>query len=266
MQAEYFTKHQTNYEELQNKKLKEFYVVIQMVSTELMLGEGTILEPSKVTMLYGLDILGYRTIIGMYIENKEDTRYWLKELEKIKQRGLKKVLYVSVETGNKRLEQAFKIIYNAKVKESLNQKIEKIAKYTQKKWASFGEQEIVKAYLSKDKGEYETQMQMLEEKYKENSIGSLLLKDLRKEMDKELSTPLLLRHMINSYATKRKLKSWVKKAEYEYETIKDIADLVEKKKEKFTTFERMRPYSKGKWSEILNEIYKIHFEEIKEYI
>lgn len=266
MQAEFFTKHQTNYEEIQNKKLNEFYVVLQVVSTEILLGEGTILQRSKVTMLYGLDILGYRTIIGLYIENKEDNRYWLKELEKVKQRGLKKVLYVSVEEDNKKLEQAFKIVYNPCIKESLNKKIEKIAKYTQKKWASFGEQEIVKAYFSSSKEEYEEQMKMLEEKYKDNYIGSLLLKDLQKEMDKEMDKPLLIRHMINSYASKRKLKNWVKMAEREYEEIKDIEDLVEKKKDKFTTFERMRPYSKGKWSEILNEIYKIHFEEIKEYI
>ena len=46
--------------------------------------------------------------------------------------------------NNKRLEQAFKIIYNPNVQESINEKVEKIAKYTQKKWASFGEQEIVK--------------------------------------------------------------------------------------------------------------------------
>ena len=72
--------------------------------------------------------------------------------------------------------------------------------------------------------------------------------------------------MINSYASKRKFKNWVKMAEHEYEEIKDIEDLVEKKKDKFTTFERMRPYSKGKWSEKLNEIDKNHFEEIKEYI
>ena len=266
MQSEFFTRHQTNYEELLNKKLKEFYVVIQMVSTELLLGEGTILEPTKITMLYGLDILGYRTIIGLYIENKEDNRYWLKEVEKIKQRGLKKVLYVSVEENNKRLEQAFKIVYNPYIKESINERVEKIAKYTQKKWASFGEQEITRAYLSSSKIEYEEQMKMLEEKYQDNYIGSLLLKDLKKQMDKEIEKPLLLRHMINSYASKRKFKNWVKKAEHEYDEIKDVEDLVAKKKDRFTTFERMRPYSKGKWSEILNEIYKTHFEEIKEYI
>lgn len=71
MQSDFFIKRQTNYEEIQNKKLKEFYVVVQMVSTELLLGEGIILEPSKVIMLYGLDILGYRTILGIYIKMKK---------------------------------------------------------------------------------------------------------------------------------------------------------------------------------------------------
>ena len=266
MQSDFFIKRQTSYEEIQNKKLKEFYVVVQMVSTELYLGERTILEPSKVIMLYGLDILGYRTIIGLYIENKEDNRYWLKELEKVKQRGLKKVLYVSIEENNKRLEQALRIVYNPYINESINERVEKVAKYTQKKWASYGEQEIIRAYLAESKSEYETQMQQIEEKYKENYIGSLLIKDLRKKMDKDVEKPLLIRHMINSYASKRKLKNWIKKAEHEYEEIKDMEDLVEKKKDKFTTFERMRPYSKEKWSEILNEIYKEHFEEVKEFI
>ena len=127
-----------------------------------------------------------------------------KRIRKNKKKRIKKILYVSIEEGNKRLEQAFKIVYNANIQETINKKVEKIAKYTQKKWASFGEQEIIKAYLSEN--------------------------------------------------------------QKEYEEIKDIEDLIEKKKEKFTTFERMRPYSKGKWSEILNELYKEHFEEMKEYI
>ena len=266
MQSDFFIKRRTSYEEIQNKKLKEFYVVVQMVSTELYLGEGTILEPSKVIMLYGLDILGFRTILGMYIENKEDNRYWISELEKIKRRGLKKILYVSIEENNKRLEQALRIVYNPYINESINERVEKVAKYTQKKWASYGEQEIIRAYLAENKSEYEAQMQQIEEKYKENYIGSLLIKDLRKKMDKDIESPLLIRHMINSYASKRKLKNWIKKAEHEYEEIKDMEDLVEKKKDKFTTFERMTPYSKEKWAEILNEIYKVHYEEVKEFI
>ena len=159
-----------------------------------------------------------------------------------------------------------KIVYNPQIEESINEKVRKIAQYTQKKWASAGEQEIIKAYLSETKQEYEEKMKIIEEKYSQNHIGSILLKQLRQQMDKDIEKPVILRHMINSYATKRKLINWLKMAEREYEEIKDIEDLVEKKKEKFTTFERMRPYSKEKWQAILNELSAIHYEEIKEYI
>ena len=50
-------KRQSNYEELTNKKLKEFYTVIQVVSAEIPLGEGTILEKSRIYMIYGIDIV-----------------------------------------------------------------------------------------------------------------------------------------------------------------------------------------------------------------
>ena len=51
------SKRQSNYEELTNKKLKEFYTVVQVVSVEIALGEGTILEKSKIYIMYGIDIV-----------------------------------------------------------------------------------------------------------------------------------------------------------------------------------------------------------------
>lgn len=81
-----FPQRKTCYEEIQNKKLKEFYLVIQIVTFEKMLGKKPVLEPSKIYIIYGIDILGNRTVIGIYLEDKENTRYWLNELEKIKTR------------------------------------------------------------------------------------------------------------------------------------------------------------------------------------
>ena len=51
------SKRRTNYEEITNKKLKDFYTVIQVVTAEIALGEGTILEKSKIFMMYGIDIV-----------------------------------------------------------------------------------------------------------------------------------------------------------------------------------------------------------------
>lgn len=259
-----YSNRKTCYEEIQNKKLNEFYVVVQIVSFEMILGIKPVLELSKIYIIYGIDILGFRTIIGIYKEDKENNRYWLNEIEKIKSRGLKNIAYISLEK-NARLEQALKIVYNTEIRESINEKIERIAKYTQYKFATIGEQEIIKAYLANTPEEYVDGMNAIEEKYKDNAIGTLLIKKLREQTDKDINEFRAIRHLINSYITKRKIKFKMKKISKEYDEIKDLEDLVEKGKEFFSMFERTRTYSKKQWTEILNELYKVK-EEIQEYI
>lgn len=48
---------ETNYEEIMEKRLNEFYVAVQIVSLILPLGEGCILEKSRIYMIYGIDIM-----------------------------------------------------------------------------------------------------------------------------------------------------------------------------------------------------------------
>lgn len=255
----------TCYEEIENKKLKEFYLVIQVVTIDMLLGKKPVLELSKIYIMYGIDILGNRTILGIYKEDKDNTRYWLNEIEKIKVRGLKKVAYVSLEKNN-RLEQALKIVYNPDIRESINERVERIAKYTPRKFAVLDEQEIMRAYVSETVEEYSKLMADIEEKYKDNAVGILLIKKLREQTDKDMKEPRELRHIINSYVTKRKIKDRMRKLSREYEEIENLEDLVEKNKEYFSMFERTRIYSRKQWSEILNKIYEIKKEEIQEYI
>ena len=47
----------TNYEEIMEKRLDEFYVAVQIISFVLPLGGGCILEKSKIYMIYGIDIM-----------------------------------------------------------------------------------------------------------------------------------------------------------------------------------------------------------------
>ena len=48
---------ETNYEEIMEKRLNEFYIAVQIISFILPLGEGRILEKSRVYMIYGIDIM-----------------------------------------------------------------------------------------------------------------------------------------------------------------------------------------------------------------
>ena len=208
---------------------------------------------------------GGKTIIGLYKEDTNNSRYWLDEIEKIKRRGLKKVIYVSTE-NNKKLEQAFKIVYNPIVEISIGEQVEKIATYTQYRWKSAGERELVKAYLSETEEEYEEKMKEIKEKYKNNQIGLMLIKEFEANAQKRIKEPKEIRHLICSYSTKLNLKRMIVNVQNEYEEIKDLEDLFEKRREYFSTFERTRIYSKLEWTGILNELIKTKYEEIKEYI
>ena len=256
----------TNYEEIMNKRLDRFYVIVQIVSVILPLGVGSILEKSRVYIIYGMNIDGEKTIIGMYVEDKENSRYWLEEMERIKRRGLEKILYVSTE-NNRRLEQAFRIVYNPVVKISVSEQVEKIAKYTQYRWQTNGERELTKAYLAETEEEYEEQMKMIKEKYRENHIGMILIEKFEKENRKEVKEiPKEIRHLICSYFTKRRMIDMGIRIVKEYEEIKDIEDLIEKRREFFSKFEKTRSYTKRRWTEILNKLYEEKYEEIKEYV
>jgi len=45
------------YEEIKNKKLEEFYIIIQIVTIDIALGEKEVLEKSKIFMLYGINLV-----------------------------------------------------------------------------------------------------------------------------------------------------------------------------------------------------------------
>lgn len=175
------------------------------------------------------------------------------------------MIYVSIE-NNKRLEQAFKIVYNPIVEISIGEQVEKIATYTQYRWKSAGERELVKAYLSETEEEYEEKMKEIKEKYKNNQIGLMLIKEFEANAQKRIKEPKEIRHLICSYSTKLNLKRMIVNVQNEYEEIKDLEDLFKKRREYFSTFERTRIYSKLEWTGILNELIKTKYEEIKEYI
>lgn len=144
--------------------------------------------------------------------------------------------------------------------------MQKIATYTQYRWKSAGERELVKAYLSETEEEYKEKMKEIKEKYKNNQIGLMLIKEFEENTEKRIREPKAIRHLICSYSTKLNLKRMVRNVENEYAEIKNLEDLFEKRREYFTTFERTRIYSKLEWTEILNELIKIKYEEIKEYV
>ena len=176
-------------------------------------------------------------------------------------------MYVSSD-GNKRLEQALKIVYNPIIKKSINEDVEKISEYiTKREWPSIKERQLVRAYLSETVEEYHEKIKEIKENNKENRIGIKLIEEFEKKIENQIEQEQKeLRHLICSYSTRTNLKRNLRNIEKEHEKIIDLEDLFKKRQEYFKTFERTKMYNRIEWTEILNKLYETKYEEIKEYV
>ena len=95
----------------QKRKLKDFYLVVYVVKKQIRIRTDTCIADKTLYLLWGLDIMGNRQILGIYFDNLNDNRFWLEKFEDIQARNVKKILFF-VTPSNKNIERCIKIVYN----------------------------------------------------------------------------------------------------------------------------------------------------------
>lgn len=85
----------------QQRPLKEVYAVVFLDSmTYYIKPEGT--DPKRtVYMLYGITLNGCNELLGVYIKKEDRTEFWIKVLERLKNRGVKDILIACTEAPDK---------------------------------------------------------------------------------------------------------------------------------------------------------------------
>lgn len=260
--------YKTDYEEIQNKKLENFYVILHVVKIKIPVKKNKEIYEAEITVIYGVNLQGIKTIIGIYEEDKNNSRYWLEQIEYIKSRNLEKIKFVSTET-NKRLEQALKIVYTGvEIIPSADKIISKIVNYAPNRWRDETGREILKLFLANDIEDYKIVLEDLKEKYSDNKIVLIILKKNEKEIESYYKYSREFRHLFCSYYTIRVmlytfLNSIRNKEEY-YTSLKELIN--DSLCDYLSKFESNRSYKKKDWIKIQNEIYDKFAEEIEVYI
>ena len=95
--------------------------------------KGDYIEKSDIYTLVGVDIKGYRQLINVYQDKVNNSRYWLECFESLKARGLKSILFLSVD-DNKNMKRTAKIAFPGVVfTDSITDIAPKFYKYTSEK-------------------------------------------------------------------------------------------------------------------------------------
>ncbi len=119
--------------ECNKKKLDDVYLVIYAIKNEINIKKGDYIEKNDIYTFIGIDIKGYRHLINIYQDRPNNNRYWLDYFETLKARGLRNVLFLSVD-NNKNMKRTAKIAFPGIIfVDSLTDIVPKFYKYTNEK-------------------------------------------------------------------------------------------------------------------------------------
>lgn len=119
--------------ECSKKRLDEVYLVIYAIKNEVNIKKSDYIEKSYIYSLVGIDSKGYRQLLNVYQDRVNNNRYWLDCFEALKARGLKNVMFLSVD-DNKNMKRTAKIAFpGIQFVSSLTDIVPKFYKYTNEK-------------------------------------------------------------------------------------------------------------------------------------
>ena len=140
--------------ELIKRKLDETYIIVYAIKNEVNIKKAEIIEKTDIYTFVGVDIKGNRQFINMYQDKPLNKHFWLDCFENLKVRGVKNILFLSVD-DNKNLKRTAKIAFPDIVfVDSLTDIAPKFYKYTSERSSKNVVGKIRALYTQKTLNEY----------------------------------------------------------------------------------------------------------------
>ena len=147
------------------RKLDDIYLVIYAIKNEINIKKGEYIEKEDIYTLVGIDKKGFRTLINVYADRKNNNRYWLDIFESLKARGIKDVLFFSVD-NNKNMKIAARVSFPKVVfVDSLTDIMPKFYKFSYEKNAREIGSKINNLYVQKTITDFKDIFKRFKERY-----------------------------------------------------------------------------------------------------
>lgn len=166
--------NQLTLNECSKRKLDETYLVIYAIKNEINIKKGDYIEKSDVYTLIGIDLKGFRQFINIYQDRVNNNRFWLDCFEALKSRGLRNVLFMSID-NNKNFKRTAKIAFPDVVfVDSITSIVPKFYKYTSERDSKKVASKLHSLYVHKSLSDFKEAFKNFTEIYN-NSIHQKLI-------------------------------------------------------------------------------------------
>lgn len=236
------------------KELEKIYINVFIIEEETYVRKKEEIKKQKIYIFIGLNLKGYKEIIGIYTPEEETTGYWMREIINLKQRGIEEIFMISM-INNKWIKKVVKMNYPEVIyAPSLVEIYNKTQFYIARKDHRIIMREIGRIYKSKTKEEGEKIYKNLKELYKDNKLIIMIIDKYIKEifeMFKYSYHARIITSNTDSYNKMRNRIRWKIKKEGSFESIvklkKYLNGILKEEEEKW------HPSIK-RWDKIINEM------------
>lgn len=239
------------------RKLEETYLVVYAIKNDINIKKGDYIEKGKIYTLVGVDIKGYRQLINIYQEKVNNSRYWLESFETLKARGIKNILFLSVD-DNKNMKRAAKICFpGIAYVDSITDIEPKFCKYTFEKDAKKLASKIHKLYTQPTLNDYKMVFESFKKEYN-NVIHQKLIQKYLNNMESIYKysvniRELLFKHSANIYLYDKIRISFNENKKY----VKELSEIYEKLGSVDDYF-GFNSFKKREWTLILNDLIQLY--------
>jgi len=236
------------------KELEKLYVNIFIIEEETYVRKNEEIKKQKIYIFIGLNLKGYKDIIGIYTPEVETTGYWIREISNMKARGVEEIFMISI-INNKWLKKVIKMNYPEVIMApSMVELYNKTQKYIARKDHRIIMRELGRIYKSETLEEAKEIYTKLKEEYKENKLIIQIIDKYIKEifeLFKYSHQARVITSNTDSYNKMRNRISWkIKKIEL----FKSPAELKTYLSEILQEEESKWKPSIKRWDKIINEM------------
>ena len=162
-------------EDWRKKELEKLYINVIIIEEETYVKIKEEIKKQKIYIFIGLNLKGYKEIMGVYTPEDETTGYWIKEITGIKHRGVEELFMISM-INNKWIKKVIKMSYPEVIMApSIIEFYNKTGKYIARRDHRIIMREIGRIYRSETKEEGEKIYINLKENYKDNKLLIMII-------------------------------------------------------------------------------------------
>lgn len=239
------------------RKLDDTYLVVYAIKNEINIKKGDYIEKESIYSLVGIDKKGFRTLISIYPDRVNNNRYWLDIFETLKARGIKNILFLSVD-NNKNFKRAVKVAFPSVIFiDSLTDIMPKFYKFSYEKNAKEIGSKICSLYIQNTTTDFKEVFKRFKAKYN-NVIHQKLIEKYLSNIESLYKysvniRKLLFRHSANIYLYDRirlnfnSQKNYINSLDEIYNKLGSIDDYFG-----FTSFK------KSEWILMLNDLIQLY--------